>query len=107
MGKRKSPDRPVCFCGKITFEFFNNEDENFKVRALKALAKEARKEFNISCLPVEQYEVENPERGSLMISLCAPVHDAGKAQLDKVLLYFDEKAPARIVFEEFQETQIE
>lgn len=106
-GKRRSPDRPVSFHGKVVFEFFNNEDEEFKERSLKSLAKEVRKELNISCLPVEEHEVANPERGALALSLAAPNHDAGKALLDRALAFFDGKAPARIVSEEFQEAEIE
>jgi uncharacterized protein YlxP (DUF503 family) len=107
LGKRRSPDRPVCFHGKLVFEFFNNDDEEFKVKSLRSLAKEARKEFNLSCLPVEEHEVANPERGTLVVSLCAPSHDSGKSQLDKALAFFDGKAPARIVLEEFQKSEIE
>jgi uncharacterized protein YlxP (DUF503 family) len=104
--KRRSPDRPVAFFGKLTFEFFNNDDEEFKLRTLKSLAKEARKEFNVSCALVEEGEVENPERGTFVLSLVAASHDSGKAQLDKALAYFDEKAPARILLEEFEEAEI-
>lgn len=106
-GKHRSPDRPVCFHGKVVFEFFNNEDEEFKVRALKSLAKEARKELNISCLPVEEHRVENPERGALVLSLCAANHDGGKAVLDRALAFFDGKAPARIISEDFQEFEVD
>jgi hypothetical protein len=105
--KRRSPDRPVCFHGKVVFEFFNNEDDEFKVKALKSLAKEARKDLNISCLPVEEFEVANPERGALVLSLCAPNHGSGKALLDRALAFFDGKAPARIVAEDFQEFEVE
>ncbi|HEY8280738.1 MAG TPA: DUF503 family protein [Bdellovibrionota bacterium] len=106
MKKRRSPDRPVCFFGKITFEFFNNDDEDFKARSLKSLSKEVRKECNISCHPVEEHEVENPERGTLAVSLVAANHDQGKAVLDKALAYFDGKAPARILLEDFEESEI-
>jgi hypothetical protein len=102
-GKFRSPDRPVFFHGKVVFEFFNNEDEEFKVRALKSLAKEVRKELNVSCLPVEEHRVENPERGALALSLCATNHDSGKALLDRALAFFDGKAPARIISDDFQE----
>lgn len=105
--KRKHPDRPEAFYGKVTFEFFNNDDEEFKVRTLKNLAKEARKKFNISCTPVEQHEVENPEHGALVISLAAASHERGMAELDKVLRYLDEKSPARIINEEFDRDEIE
>lgn len=106
MKKRRAPDQPVCFCGKVTFEFFNNDDEEFKVKTLRALAKELRKEINVSCLVTELDEVENPERGTLVLSVVATHHDQGKATLDKALAFLDEKAPARIFAEEFEEAEI-
>jgi len=105
--KRRQPDRPEAFYGKVTFEFYNNEDEEFKGRALKNLAKEARKEFNVSCTPVETHDVENPEEGALVISLVAANHERGMAELDRLLKYLDEKAPARIINEEFDRDEIE
>lgn len=105
--KRRSPDHPVTFYGKVTLEFFNNEDEDFKSRALKNLAKDVRKEFNVSCTPVETHKVEDPEHGALVISLVAVNHERGMAELDKVLRYLDEKAPARIINEEFDRDEIE
>ncbi len=104
--KRRSPDRPVAFFGKLTFEFFNNDDEEFKLRTLKSLAKEARKEFNLSCTLVEEGEVENPERGTFALSLTAANPESGKNQLNKILAFFDEKAPARILLEEFEQAEI-
>lgn len=106
MSKRRSPDRPLCIFGKVAFEFFNNEDEDFKARTLKALAKEARKEFNLSCLAVEEHTVENPERGTLVLGLCAANAEQAKQQLDKALAFFDQKAPARILAEDFEEADI-
>ncbi len=103
MSKRRSPDQPVCFFGKVTFEFFNNDDEEFKVKTLRSLAKELRKEINVSCLAVDEGEVENPERGTLVVSVVATHHDQGKATLDKVLAFLDGKAPARISAEDFEE----
>jgi hypothetical protein len=93
MKKHRSIDRPVAFVGKVVFEFFNNEDEDFKNRSLKSLVKELRKEFNVSCVLVEEHEVENPERGTLVVSLCAVTHDSGKA-------------PARILSDQFEEAEI-
>jgi uncharacterized protein YlxP (DUF503 family) len=104
--RRNSPDQPVCFFGKVTFEFFNNDDEEFKVKTLRSLAKELRKEINLSCLLVDEGEVENPERGSLVIAAVATHHDQGKAVLDKALAFLDGKAPARILVEEFEEAEI-
>lgn len=106
MKRLRSVDRPVAFHGKIVFEFFNNDDDEFKVRTLRSLAKEVRKEFNVSCLPIEEHLVENPERGTLVVSLCAAGHEQGKAVLDKVTKFFDGKAPARILSEDFEEAEI-
>lgn len=106
MNKHRSVDKPVAFHGKIVFEFFNNEDEEFKARSLRSLSKEVRKEFNVSCVVVEEHMVANPERGTLVVSLCAGGHEQGKAVLDKVMAFFDEKAPARIVLDEFEEADI-
>ena len=105
--KRRSPDRPVAFFGRVVFEFFNNDDEEFKQHTMKSLAKEARKELNVSCVPVEEHEVENPERGALALALAAASHEEGKALLDKALAFFDGKAPARIVLDEFEKAEIE
>jgi uncharacterized protein YlxP (DUF503 family) len=96
----------VAFFGKIVFDFFNNDDEDFKTRSLRSLAKDLRKEFNISCLPIEEFLVENPERGTLAIALTAANHDRGKALLDQALAFLDGKAPARILAEELEETEI-
>jgi uncharacterized protein YlxP (DUF503 family) len=96
----------VAFHGKVVFEFFQNDDEDFKRKALKELCRNARKELNVSCTPVEEHLVENPERGSIAIALCAPSHESAKAQLNKLTEIFDGQAPARIVLEEFQESEI-
>ncbi len=106
MSKRRSPDRPVAFHGKIVFEFFQNEEEEFKQKALKELCRDLRKECNVSCMPVEEHQVENPERGCIALALCAVNHDQGKAQLDKVTAFLDAKAPGRIVLEEMEESEI-
>ncbi len=104
--KRKSPDRPVCFFGRVIFEFFNNDEEDFKQKALKTLCKEVRKQWNVSCLPIEDQEVENPERGVISLSIVAPNHEQGKKVLDEVFAYFDANAPARILEEEIQKGEI-
>ncbi len=103
MHKRRQPDQPAFFLGKIVFDFFNNDDEEFKQRSLKSLTKEVRKEFNISCISVDDYEVENPERGSVVFSFCATHRAIGKEVLERVLAFFDEKAPARILSQETKE----
>jgi uncharacterized protein YlxP (DUF503 family) len=103
---RRSPDRPVCFFGKVTFDFFNNDDEDFKQRSLKSLARDVRKEINISCIPVEEGEVVNPERGALVLAGVAARPAQGKAILDKAMAFLDGKAPARIALEDFLEAEI-
>jgi uncharacterized protein YlxP (DUF503 family) len=104
--KRHSPDHPVCLFGKIVFDFFNNEDEEFKARTMRSLAKDLRKEINVSCLPVDEGEIQNPERGTLALALVAANREQGKAILDKALAILDGKAPARILMEEFEVTEL-
>lgn len=106
MSKLRTPDKPVAFYGKVVFEFFQNEDEEFKRRSLRDLCKEARKECNASCTLVEEHLVENPERGCVAVAFCATNHDSAKAQLNKLTALFDAKAPGRIVLEEFEESEI-
>lgn len=106
MSKQRSVDKPVAFYGKVVFDFFNNEDEEFKARSMKSLAKEIRKELNVSCVVIEEHMVENPERGALALAVCAGSHDQAKAMLNKVTAYLDEKAPARILSDEFEEADI-
>lgn len=103
---RRSPDQPVCFFGKVTFDFYNNDDEDFKQRSLKRLAKEVRKEINISCIQVEMGEVVNPGRGTLVLAGVAALPSQGKAILDKAMAFLDGKAPARIELEDFLEAEI-
>ena len=104
--KRRSPDRPVAFFGKVTFEFFNNDDEEFKLRTMKSLLKEVRKELNVSCVLVEEGEVENPERATIALAVAAKDHGSGKEQLNKLLAFFDGKVPARILMEDFEEAEL-
>ncbi len=104
--KRRSPDRPVCFFGRVTLEFFNNDDEDFKLRTLKSLTKELRKELNVSCQLIEEGEVENPEKGTLVISCVSRNHDQGKALVDRCLAFLDGKAPARILLEDFEQAEM-
>jgi len=104
--KRKSPDRPVCFAGKVIFEFFGNNDEEFKQKSLQQLCKEVRKLWNVSCTPIEDQEVENPERGVLVLAIAAPSHEKAQKILEGVLAHFDANAPARILDEDIEKAEI-
>ena len=103
--KLNEADRPVNFCGKITYEFFNNDDEALKIRSLKGLCKTMRKDFNISCLPVEENILTNPERGFLVFSFCASGKEQGKIQLDKILAAL-ENIPARIIADQIDSADL-
>lgn len=107
MKRLHAPDRPVCFAGKVVLEFFNNSDEDFKRKALRDLTRDLRKEWNVSCAVVEEYLVENPERGALAIALVGVNHDKARALWDEAVKFLDGRAPARIVSEDFQEGEIE
>ena len=107
MRKRRVQDAPVCIMGTVTFDFFNNDDEEFKVRQLVRLAKAVRKEFNISCLPFEMNLMENPERGAIAFSFVATDLEQGRGVQNKFLEYLDRHAPARILGEEIQTLELE
>ena len=104
--KSKNPDLPVAICGRVVLEFFGNDDEHFKLRSLEQASKEIRKEFNASCVPIEENWMENPERGTLVLSLCSPRVEKAKVTVDQILKYLDSHVPARIVLEEFEEVAI-
>lgn len=106
MKRKNQLDQPVCYYGKVVFEFFNNEDEDFKRRALKSLCKETQKEFHLSCIPIEENYLQNPERGTIVFSFCAPHAAQGKISLDKIMAFLDQKAPARIISDEIEESEI-
>ena len=106
MRKRRVQDAPVCIAGTVSFEFFNNDDEEFKVRELMRLAKTIRKDFNVSCIPFEMNMMENPERGALAFSLVAANLERARNVQNKVLEYLDRNAPARILGEEIQTLEL-
>jgi hypothetical protein len=104
--KKRVEDKPVAISGTVTFEFFNNDDEDFKIRELVRLAKELRKEINVSAVPFEMNAFENPERGAIAFSLVAANLEQGRAIQNKVLKFLDEHAPARIISEEIETTDL-
>ncbi len=80
-------------------EFFNNDDEAFKQKALKELIKTLRKEFNLSAIAVDDNLFQNPERGCIAASFTAVSLEHGSQILDKIMLYIDSNCPARIIDE--------
>lgn len=106
MDKRRTKATPVCITGCVHFEFFNNEDENFKIRELVRLAKAMRKELNISALPYEMNIIENPERGAIAFSLVAANLEQGRIMQNKALEFMDTHAPARILSEEIETMEL-
>lgn len=102
-----SLERPVSLYGKVVFEFFGNDDENFKKRALERLARDLRKEFNVSCIAVEENYLTNPERGTLALSAVASTMERGGNLKDSLLEYLDRHAPARILSESFAAEELE
>ncbi len=107
MHKRRIQDAPVCITGTVTFEFFNNDNEEFKIRELVRLAKAIRKDMNISCVPFEMNMMENPERGAVAFSFVAANLEQGRSVQNKVLEYLDKNAPARILGEEIETLELE
>ncbi len=106
MRKRRLKAAPVCITGCVVFEFFHNDDEDFKIRELIRLAKILRKELNVSALPYETNIIENPERGAIAFSLVATSLELGRNTQNKVLEFLDKHAPARILSEEIETVEL-
>ena len=93
--------------GKVVFEFFNNDDENYKIRSLKTLCKELRKEFNSSATMINESIVENPEHGAIVFSLTRINMEEVKIASDKLLAYIDSHCPGRIISDNLQFSEME
>jgi len=83
----------------MVFEFFNNDDVEFKNTTLKRIAKELRKEFNVSALPVQDTLLDDPERAVLVVALAAANEEQGKKVVDQLQSYVDANSPGRLVHE--------
>lgn len=108
MAKRRigGTHQPVCIHGKVVFEFFGNTDEQFKQSEINRLLKLLRKEFQVSACQVEDQLVENPEHAVVVLALVGQTIDQARRFQDEILKFLDGKAPARIVDEDFQVTEL-
>lgn len=100
-------DRPLLFWGKVTIDFFQNDDENWKKRALIQLIKAARKEWNVSLTDIEESAWVNTEKGVVVFSFVAKNQDQGQAMLQKFLSFLDENCQGRILSEDYQTQELE
>ena len=107
MSKRNRTEFPVFFCGKVVFEFYNNDDENLKRRSLTSLCKELRKDFNVSATAIEENFLENPERGTVIFSIASTSKALGKEHADKVLKFLDSHAIGRIISDNLIDCEME
>ncbi|MCO5143086.1 MAG: hypothetical protein M9962_08355 [Oligoflexia bacterium] len=102
-----TPDHPICHIFRIVFEFYLNDNEEEKQRSINRVLKEARKKFNLSVTTINDTSVENPERGVVVGSLCAKNKFYLGEQKNKLMEYFDQEMPARIILEDHQTIEIE
>lgn len=89
---------PAYVYGKIFFEFFNNDDVNYKYKVLKEVTKELQERFNVSVV-ITEYEQNNPERGMLGIAAVGVNLDAARKVAKNVLDEAEKISAARIVDE--------
>lgn len=97
--RKETPERPAYLCARLIFDFFNNDDVDFKNNSIKRVAKELRREYNVSASPVHDTMFDNPERGVLVIALAAPSEAAAKQLAEQVLAFLDTNMPGRLTAE--------
>lgn len=94
--RREGPGgHPAFVTGLVRFEFWNNDDEAYRDRALKELAKDARQALNISAIHVT--EDGAPETGQIAFAGAARSREKAEALATEVMDYLDKHAPARVV----------
>lgn len=99
--------RPSYLCGCLIFEFFGNAEADFKNTALKRLAKDLRREYNVSAIPVQDMIFDDPERGVLAIAIAATSAEKAKTISDEVLTYVDANTPGRLVSDDWTSDEFE
>ena len=101
MRKVRSKEFGAVLVGKLTLEFFSNDDENLKNRNIQSMMKELRKEENVSICSLGNW-LENPERGELVFSVVAATRDQAQAIYDRVTKFIDNHSIGRIISDDFR-----
>lgn len=99
-------DHPVCLVFSLIFEFYLNDDEEEKARTINRIIKEGQKKFNVSITSIQDSLISNPERGVIIGSLCAKNKFILGEQKNRILAFFDQEMPARIISEDYQTIDI-
>lgn len=86
---------PAFVTGIVTFEFFNNDDDQYRDKALRDLAKAVCREFHISAVPI--FPEANPEGGELALAAVGINQLAVEKIAAQVMKYLEEKSPGRII----------
>jgi uncharacterized protein YlxP (DUF503 family) len=87
--------------GRITLDFYNNENLTLKHKNLEKLCKDLRKKFNVSALEVDEFD--DPEKCVLGFSATIPSHwksTAAKGLIETICREIDNTAFARVVLED-------
>lgn len=100
-----SVKHPAYYCGKVVLEFYNNEDEEFKNKALKRLSKDIQKNFHVSATVSEENLVENPERGVLVFACTGATLEQVRNTGQNVMAFLDQNSPGRIISEDHVEEE--
>jgi len=86
---------PAFVAGLVSFEFWNNDDETYRDKALRDLAHDCRERLNISAVMI--VAGGEPESGRIAFSGAARNLSQAESLASDVMKFLDEKAPARIV----------
>lgn len=95
-----SKQDPCYVVGKVYFEIFYNEDDDYKRRVLRDIKKSVTEKFNIS-VEVADYNALNPESGLLVFAGVAKNDDQVRALAKNILDFIDRISEARVVNEEW------
>ena len=86
---------PAFVSGLVSFEFWNNDDESYRDKALRDLARECRDKLNISAVTVGASG--DPESGKIAFAGAARNLSQAEALASNVMKFLDERSPARVV----------
>lgn len=105
--KKIGADKPYFLFAKLVFEFFNNDDIDFKHNSIRRICKELRKDFNVSVTGIQDSYLDDPERGVLVLAIAESSEDLANKGKEQILTYLDSNMPARLISEEWAQEEVE
>lgn len=93
--QKDADGHPAFVTGVVRFEFWNNDDEAYRDRALRELAKSSSQAMHISAVPIAN--TGDAEAGSIAFAAAAANLSQAEALAGEIMKYLDAHAPARLV----------